>query len=263
VLNLLSNAVKYNAEGGTVRVSYAERGDERVRILVSDTGPGIPAEQTSQIFTPFERLGAEDSDVEGTGLGLALSRTLAEAMGGTLGVETEVGVGTTFVLDLIQEKAPLQSSTEPEPAVADRPDGDERASRTLLYIEDNPSNVKLVEAILARRSDLELMVAANGRLGLELAAAHRPEVILLDVHLPELGGVEVLRRLREDPSTRDTPVLVVSADASAGQLERLREAGADAYLTKPLDVREFLETVEEAMAAKAPTLQATETGASR
>jgi signal transduction histidine kinase/CheY-like chemotaxis protein len=259
VLNLLSNAVKYNDTGGGVAVSCEDRGDGMVEIGVSDTGPGIPADRLSKLFVPFERLGAEGSGVEGTGLGLALSRTLAEAMGGTLEVETEVGVGTTFTLSLRREQAPIHPSAPSEPAMAHANDGD-LPSRSVLYIEDNPSNVKLVEAILAHRPDLELMVASDGRVGLELAIAHRPDLVLLDVHLPEMGGVEVLRRLREDPATSRIPVLVVSADATAGQLERLRETGANAYLTKPLDVRRFLATVDETIAANPRTSVATKVG---
>jgi CheY-like chemotaxis protein/nitrogen-specific signal transduction histidine kinase len=250
LLNLLSNAVKYNRPGGSVALSYAEVQGGRLRINVSDTGPGIPPDRLGQLFTPFERLGAEQTGVEGTGLGLALSKRLVEAMRGTLGVQSTVGQGSTFWMEF-----PLSESTarqaELGSAGGPRPVEVATASRgtfTVLYIEDNLSNLELIQRLLARRPEIKLLSAMQGRLGLELAREHRPDLILLDVHLPDVPGSEMVRLLREDPKTRNTPVVVISADAVPTQIHRLRDAGARAYLTKPLDVKEFLDVVDEVLA---------------
>ncbi len=251
LLNLCSNAIKYNRVDGSVHVGWEDLPDGRVRISVSDTGVGIPEEQRERLFLPFERLGAEHSDVEGSGIGLALSRGLAEAMGGTLEVESRPGEGSTFRVELPRAESPVERAADvplAEP-VETRPED----ARTVLYVEDNPSNYKLVERVLAHRPGLRLLSAMQGRMGLELAWEHRPELILLDLHLPDIGGAEVLQRLREDPRTVDTPVVVISADASPGQIDRLLAAGAVAYLTKPLDVRQFLAVVDQTVGGGVPT----------
>jgi signal transduction histidine kinase/CheY-like chemotaxis protein len=239
LLNLVSNAIKYNRPGGTVALSCELAGTTELRIKVHDTGPGIRPEHLELLFTPFERLGAEHTNVEGTGIGLALSRRLAEAMGGTLDVETALGQGTTFWVQLPVVEGPMERY--------ERLVGDEPASRPepappstkVLYIEDNVSNLRLVERILARDGNIELVSAMQGRLGVELAREHQPALILLDLHLPDIAGDEVLRQLRDDPQTSGIPVVVVSADATAGQIRRLLGEGALAYLTKPLDVSEL------------------------
>jgi PAS domain S-box-containing protein len=250
LLNLLSNAIKYNREGGSVTVSVDYTEGERLRLLVSDTGPGIAAEQLGKLFTPFERLGAEEGAVEGTGLGLALSKRLVEAMGGELSVASEVGVGTTFSVELTLARSPEETVKAAMPVAVVSPNGGSAPKKTILYVEDNLSNFKLVEQILSSRPELELLTAMQGNLGLELAQRHRPDLILLDVHLPGMPGDQVLRRLKDDAETRDIPVVIVSADATAGQIERLLEAGARAYLTKPLDVRGFLQVVEDALSER-------------
>jgi PAS domain S-box-containing protein len=248
LLNLLSNGVKYNRPGGRVWVT-CERGmgpeGPEHRISVHDTGPGIPSERAEELFVPFARLGAESSDVEGTGLGLALSRRLVQAMGGELEVESAVGKGSTFRVRLRAVESPLQrlAHREPPPPDAAPSTGPDRPVR-LLYIEDNLANLALVETILAGRPQVTLVPALQGRLGLDLARQHGADLILLDVHLPDLPGHEVLARLREDPRTADIPVVVISADATAGRIDRLLEAGAHAYLTKPLDVDEFLAVID-------------------
>ncbi len=245
LLNLLSNAVKYNREGGAVTLSCEEAPGNRLRFRVSDTGPGIPPEGMERLFTPFERLGAEGSSIEGTGLGLSLSKALAEAMGGAMGVESEVGRGSTFWVELAQAESPEASVVQ---AAQSAPEGPAlRKSAAVLYVEDNLSNVRLVEHVLARRPQVRLLTAMQGRLGLDLAREHRPGLILLDLQLPDIPGDEVLRRLREDPRTRGVPVVVLSADASPGQVRRLLDAGARAYLTKPMDVRELLRIVDETL----------------
>ncbi len=249
LLNLLSNAVKYNRPGGAVTLSYAEVQGGRLRINVSDTGPGIPPDRLGQLFTPFERLGAEQTGIEGTGLGLALSKRLVEAMRGTLGVDSTVGRGSTFWVEFplsVEEQPAAQRSAE-----GPRPAGVAEAARgafTVLYIEDNLSNLELIQHLLSRRPEIKLLSAMQGRLGLDLAREHRPDLILLDVHLPDVPGAEMVRLLREDAKTRHIPVVVVSADALPTQIQRLLAAGARAYLTKPLEVRKFLDVVDEVLA---------------
>jgi PAS domain S-box-containing protein len=247
LLNLLSNAVKYNRAGGSVRLS-CEFGDQRVRIGVHDTGRGIPADKMDQLFVPFARLGAEQSGVEGTGLGLALSKRLVEAMEGKLEVESTLGEGSTFWLDLPVVEGPLQRLSRTGHSSARLPEEIPGAPATLLYIEDNLANLSLVESILASHEEITLVPALQGRLGLDLAWEHQPDLVLLDLHLPDMSGEEVLKRLQADPRTRETPVIIISADATPGTVDRLRTAGANAYLTKPLDVDHFLATVERFLA---------------
>jgi CheY-like chemotaxis protein/anti-sigma regulatory factor (Ser/Thr protein kinase) len=247
LLNLLANGVKYNREGGTISIAAEEIAGERLRILVSDTGPGIAAEQLDNVFVPFQRLGAERTSVEGTGLGLALSKRLIEAMDGTLGVTSEPGHGSTFWVDLAVETSVPEPPLEPAGVQGD---GDALSirrgrARSVLYIEDNLSNVKLLEQLFAKRPDVRLIPSMQGNLGLALAQEHRPDMILLDLHLPDLHGAEVLRRLKANPATAQTPVVIVSADATPGQIQRLLAAGAHAYLTKPLDVRQLLALVDD------------------
>ncbi len=246
LLNLLSNAVKYNRLGGTVAVSCEPSSSTRLRIKVSDTGNGIPQEQLGRLFTPFERLGAERSEIEGTGIGLSLSRQLTEAMGGFLGVETVVGEGSTFWVELPLVEGPVDRYERLNTRSKSERDGAPSESRrTVLYIEDNLANVTLVQRIVAQREDVEIIPAMQGRLGLELAREHLPALVLLDLHLPDISGDEVLQRLRDDPVTAKIPVVIVSADATAGQIQRLLNAGALAYLTKPIDVAELLGILDE------------------
>ena len=251
LLNLLSNGVKYNRPGGSVRISCAEDG-ERVRIGVHDTGRGIPADKMDQLFVPFARLGAEQSEVEGTGLGLALSQRLVEAMGGAIEVDSTPGEGSTFWIALPRAEDPLHGWRRSGRAAQGAAEPELFPSRaTILYIEDNLANLSLVESILAAHPEITLVPALQGRLGLDLAWEHRPDLVLLDLHLPDLSGEEVLRRLQADPRTRGTPVIIISADATPGTVDRLRRAGADAYLTKPLDVDDFLNTLERTLNSEA------------
>ena len=240
LLNLLSNAVKYNRPGGTVAIACERAGDRRLQIHVSDTGNGIPEDKMSRLFTPFERLGAETTDVEGAGLGLTLSPHLAEAMGGAIHVRSQVGTGTTFSVDLSEVDGP---SAGEEPAETAAPEVGKRL--TVLDVEDNLSNLRLVERVLARRPGVMLLSAIQGGAGLDLARAHDPDLVLLDRHLPDMSGDEVLRVLGQDPRTRDIPVVILSADASPGQIQRLLDAGAHGYLTKPLDVPALLALVDD------------------
>ncbi len=244
LINLLANAIKYNREGGSVTVACAGTEGDRLRIRVIDTGYGIPPDQLDRIFLPFERLGADQSGAEGTGLGLALSRGLTAAMGGAIGVESELDRGTTFWVEFDIVEGPVETYERRRSAVA--PTVMASAGRTgkLLLIEDNLANRKLVERLVARRPRIELLSATQGRLGLELAREHRPDLVLLDLHLPDVPGREILRRLRSYPETRDIPVVIISADATKRQIARLTDEGAAGYLTKPLDVVAFFEFVD-------------------
>jgi CheY-like chemotaxis protein/anti-sigma regulatory factor (Ser/Thr protein kinase) len=245
LLNLLSNAVKYNRADGSISVWCDAAPDHRLRLNVRDTGLGIPPDKVGQLFRPFERLGAAATGVSGTGLGLALSKGLMDAMGGAIGVESTPGQGNLFWVELRRAEAPEADLEALEEVEAPG----RRARRgTVLYVEDNLSNLQLIERLLARQSGIKLLSAMQGRLGLDLAREHRPGLILLDLHLPDVHGSEVLRRLREDARTRDIPVVVISADASPKEIERLRAAGARDYLTKPIDVRQLLAIVDETLA---------------
>jgi CheY-like chemotaxis protein len=239
LLNLLSNAVKYNADKGAISVT-GESDGERIRIGVTDTGPGIPEDQIPRLFTPFDRLGAEQTEVEGSGLGLTLSKRLLEAMGGDLRVDTMQGEGTTFWIELAAVEGPPPESPATPARAAEPP----RAGGQVLYIEDNLSNLRLIERLVGHRAEIELISAMTGALGLDLAQQHVPDLVLLDLHLPDMRGEDVLIRLRKDPRTRTIPVVILSADATPGQIERLRATGADDYLTKPIDVVAFLALID-------------------
>jgi signal transduction histidine kinase/CheY-like chemotaxis protein len=237
LLNLLANAVKYNRPGGSVAVGYRSL-DGWIRVEVTDTGRGLDAEQIGRLFVAFERLGAElhHDGVEGTGLGLSLSKNLVEAMGGEMGVVSEVGVGSTFWFEVPAGQAPsppqLGSASAPRAQRLVGADG----TSVVLYIEDNPSNVELVEQILADRVDIRLLTAGRGRQGFDMALRHQPDLILLDLHLPDVSGDEVLRLIRRDATIGATPVVIITADATPGRSTAFGEAGIAAFLTKPLDV---------------------------
>jgi CheY-like chemotaxis protein/anti-sigma regulatory factor (Ser/Thr protein kinase) len=243
LVNLINNAVKYNRDGGEVEVAVSQD-DDIMRLEVRDTGPGIPDEKMSKLFVPFERLGAETTNIEGVGLGLALSRTLVASMGGTIGVESTVGQGSTFWVELAHtEPAALEELTREEHSLVETRDYE--GERSLLYVDDTPANIELVQEILTRRPRVKLLPAMQGTLGLELARRHRPDMILLDLHLPDLGGEEVLERLRLDTATRDIPVVVLSADATKRQFTQLQQMGVQDYLIKPIRVKRLLAVLDE------------------
>jgi signal transduction histidine kinase/ActR/RegA family two-component response regulator len=253
LLNLLSNAIKYNRQGGSISISCTEFATDRLRIQVTDTGPGIHQDHLPLLFTPFERLGAEQTTVEGTGIGLALSFKLAEALGGTLGVDSTLGHGSTFWIEFPLVEGPVDRyhRLHPPPELAPAPEASSTRAK-ILYIEDNLSNLKLVERVLTQRPQVELIAAMQGRLGLELAREHQPVLVLLDLNLADLAGDQVLQRLRDNPSTAGIPVVIVSADAMPRNAQRLLSAGASGYLTKPIDVPELLHVVDNALAAATP-----------
>jgi signal transduction histidine kinase/ActR/RegA family two-component response regulator len=248
LLNLVSNAIKYNRHGGWVSIGAEPCGDERLRITVSDSGKGIDPADRDKLFVPFERLGAERSNVEGTGVGLALSRRLAEAMGGTLDQAPNETGGSRFWVDLQACTHPVDQVDTDDRRASSAADDSTDFRHRVLYIEDNPSNLYLVERILDRRNDIDLMAAGQARLGLDLAEQHQPSLVLLDLHLPDLDGLQVLAQLRANPATAAIPVIVLSADATPSQIDRLLDAGAKAYLTKPLDVEQLLQAVDEVLA---------------
>jgi len=246
LLNLLSNAIKYNRPSGTITITYSEPAEGWLRVGVTDTGHGIPAEDMGRLFTPFERLRAERTGVEGTGIGLALSKALVEAMGGTIGLYSTVGQGSTFWFELPRAEhtpQPADGNTDVLITQAAAPS----AVSKVLYIEDNLSNLRLVQRIVARRPSVELLSAMQGGLGIDLAREHRPDLIFLDLNLPDLSGAEVLKRLQHDPRTAAIPLVVISADATPRQIATIMNLGVRAYLTKPLDVQEFLQVLDDAL----------------
>ncbi|MGF6182460.1 signal transduction histidine kinase/ActR/RegA family two-component response regulator [Massilia sp. UYP32] len=257
LLNLLSNAVKYNREEGAVVVSCEQSGPERLRLSVQDTGHGLNPEQLANLFQPFNRLGQEAGAQEGTGIGLVVTRRLVELMGGEIGVTSSPGVGSVFSIEL-GSTAPLASALPergPEAQAAPSAPPAEGEPHLVLYVEDNPANLRLVEEIVAFRRDLRLLSAPDGHLGLELAKAHRPDAILMDLNLPGMSGFEVLRQLRADPETTWIPVIALTANAMPRDIERGMAAGFHRYLTKPIDIEKFTEAINSTLAQRPGTGQ--------
>ncbi len=262
LLNLLANAIKYNKPNGQVRVSAEVLPQNRVRVHVRDTGHGIAAEDLPKLFAPFSRLNADRLGVEGTGLGLMLCQRLAQAMSGSLDVESQPGLGSTFSVELPLAQPPAETASADLIASALSMNGvvapatvtplitAPLAKHTILLIEDNMSNFQVIERLLNDFSDVRLVGAMQGGLGVELAIHHRPELILLDLHLPDIMGDEVLRRLQASPETQNIPVIVLSADATPSQISLLLALGAQQYLTKPLDVKQFIQAVNETIHAR-------------
>lgn len=244
VLNLLSNAVKYNCDGGRVDVTTEETTPGRLCIRVKDTGRGISEEDLPRLFTAFERLEVDRAGIDGTGLGLNLSKRLIELMGGTIGVQSPPGDGSIFWVELaLAEPSTAQPARLASPREAIEVKAAEQAS-TIIYIEDNLSNLKLVQRLMTRRPGVKLVSAWRGIVGLDLIRKSRPDLVLLDLHLPDISGQEILTMLQADPATSSIPVVVISADATPGEIARARAAGARDYLTKPFEVRQFLEILD-------------------
>lgn len=251
LLNLLSNAVKYNSKNGRVELSCETLQSGRVRINVTDTGPGISPENQRRLFTPFERLNADRTGIQGTGLGLALSRKLVASMGGLLQVDSRLACGSTFYIELAAAEGPLQRVQRKGGALNFTAQS-QLVRGTVLYVEDNVSNVRLMEHLLAYRPEVRLLVAMQGRMALDLAVEHMPDLIFLDLHLPDMPGDQILPQLRNDPRTRHIPVVMISADATPGQIRRLLEAGATDYITKPVDVEKLLGILGAQLKGEAP-----------
>jgi PAS domain S-box-containing protein len=249
LINLLSNAIKYNRKDGAVAVTCSQESPGHIRISVQDSGAGLPPEKLAQLFQSFNRLGQESRSEEGTGIGLVVTKRLVEVMGGSIGVESTVGLGSTFWVDLIADTAaPRLAQNGCEPMAVHEPltTSGERL-RTVLYVEDNPANLRLVVQIIARRPTMRLLSARNGNLGIELARSARPDVILMDINLPGMSGIKAMQILRSDNLTAHIPVVALSANAMPRDIERGLQAGFFRYLTKPLKVDEFLETLDVAL----------------
>ncbi|MGA3245457.1 MAG: PAS domain S-box protein [Bacteroidota bacterium] len=248
VINLLSNAIKYNKENGIVEVNCTETRPKRIRISVSDTGEGLSPEKLGQLFQPFNRLGQEAGGVAGTGIGLVVTKRLAELMDGVLGVESTVGVGSVFWCELVSAAAPQLAAKSDEAETSVSPQMPTGAQlRTLLYVEDNPANLELVEQIIARHTNIRLLTAVNGDSGIEIANASHPDMILMDINLPGINGFEALKILRSDPATAHIPVVALSANAMPRDIEKGLKAGFYRYLTKPIIVKELMDTLNAAL----------------
>jgi PAS domain S-box-containing protein len=248
LINLLSNAIKYNRANGTVVVDCTTSTPDRIRVSVKDTGAGLPPDMLMQLFQPFNRLGQERSTEEGTGIGLVMSKRLVEMMGGVIGVESTVGVGSVFWFELNLAAAPQLAVDTVEPTAITEAQVQRGAPlRTLLYVEDNLANLKLVEQLIARRPDMLLLSARDGNLGIQLARANQPEVILMDINLPGISGIEALKILRADQATSHIPVVALSANAMPRDIEKGMQAGFFRYLTKPIMVNEFMDTLDVAL----------------
>jgi PAS domain S-box-containing protein len=248
VINLLSNAIKYNQDNGQVTVDYTAMSSDRIRISFKDTGAGLTPDKKAQLFQPFNRLGQEAGSVAGTGIGLVVTKQLVELMGGFLGVDSTVGEGSAFWFELRSTPTPELKPVSPELAMtktATRPI--DAPQKTLLYIEDNLANMKLVERLIDRRTDIKLLTAVNGSLGIALARSSLPDVILMDINLPGISGIEALKVLREDSATAHIPVVAISANAMARDIEVGKQLGFFRYLTKPIVVEEFMATLDLAL----------------
>jgi signal transduction histidine kinase/ActR/RegA family two-component response regulator len=258
LVNLISNAVKYNHRGGTITISCQEGNTGQATIVVSDTGPGISPENIERIFVPFERLGADLTAVEGTGIGLPLARALTDAMDGRLTATSVPGEGSVFVLslprvpDLVHVPAPGLVAA----GLAAGPHPPAGPSVSVLYVDDNPANVEVVSRFLQSRPNTTLMTEASGRAGIERAGRDVPDIVLLDLHLPDLHGDQVLSELKTEPATAAISVVVLSADASPGVIRRLLASGALAYLTKPIELAELGELLDTFAATRAQDRQA-------
>ncbi|MEI7844383.1 MAG: PAS domain S-box protein [Chloroflexota bacterium] len=249
IINLLSNAIKYNTEQGTVNVSCSESAPGRIRMSIKDTGPGLTPDQLAHLFQAFNRLGQETGDVEGTGIGLVVAKQLVELMGGVIGVESTIGKGSTFWFELLAVDEPHLSREDGRAlalAITETELINPPQLRTILYIEDNPANLKLIEKIIARHPFLELLTARNGTRGCKIANDSHPDLILMDINLPDINGYQTLQILRENPSTQHIPVLALSANATQRDIQKGLQAGFFRYLTKPIRIHELMKAVTDA-----------------
>ena len=248
LINLLSNAIKYNSAEGTVEVICSESGEGRTRVSIRDTGMGLDSEQVAQLFQAFNRLGQEASGKEGTGIGLVVAKRLIELMGGVIDVDSIVGKGSIFWFELVTVAEPhLLPVEEPPPLTPPLKGGKAERLRTLLYVEDNPANMKLVVQIIQRHPDMRLLTAEDGYKGIEIARESHPDVILMDINLPGINGFEALKILRSDPATAQIPVIALSANAMPRDIENGLKAGFFHYMTKPIMVNEFMESLKVAL----------------
>jgi len=250
LINLLFNAVKYNRAGGSIWVECTARSETMIHILVRDTGLGLSAGQLTELFQPFNRLGKESSNVEGTGIGLVVAKRLVELMGGSIGVQSTLDTGSEFWIELKLAPAPqLVNATEKAETSLVPPLTRGQLRHTLLYVEDNPANLELVEQLIERHNNLRLLSAADADIGIEFARIHQPDVILMDINLPGMNGVEAMKILRADAATAHIPIIALSANAGPGDIERGLQAGFFDYITKPIKVTQFMDSINNALAA--------------
>jgi CheY-like chemotaxis protein len=255
LINLLSNAIKYNKPGGAVKVECSEIVPGRIRVNIRDAGAGLSPGQLAQLFQAFNRLGQEAGGEEGTGIGLVVAKRLVELMGGVIGVESTVGVGSVFWFELISVAEPQLPIERGDVATSVQPQVPRGVQlHSLLYIEDNPANLKLVEQIIARHPELHLLTAVNGYSGIEVARVSQPDVILMDINLPDISGFEALKILRADPATALIPAIAISANAMPLDIERGLNAGFFRYITKPIKVNEFMEALDVALESTEKTV---------
>jgi signal transduction histidine kinase/ActR/RegA family two-component response regulator len=251
LVNLVSNAIKYNRQGGAVSITYQAEGVDRAVLVVTDTGPGISAANLERIFIPFERLGADQTAVEGTGIGLPLARAFAEAMAGQLSATSVDGAGSTFTITLprVPDMGDVREHEAAASASLTAPAGPAGAGIRVLYIEDNAANIEVVSRFVKSRPNIRLQAVMSGRIGVEIAAREVPDLILLDLHLPDLHGHEVLNQLKAEPATAGIPIAILSAEAAPTVIRQMRSSGIIAYLTKPLDLSELGQLLDSLTAA--------------
>ena len=263
LINLLSNAIKYNRPNGTVTVACVHQNQNRIRICVEDTGEGLPHEKIAQLFQPFNRLGQQANTEQGTGIGLVMTKRLVELMGGVIGVESTIGKGSTFWIEmnLTTAQTPALDTTDIALLAAGTADASAQ-THTLLYVEDNPANLLLVENLMERRSDIRLISARDGHSGVSLARTARPDVILMDINLPGISGIKALQLLRQHASTAHIPVIALSANAMPGDIEKGMDAGFVSYLTKPIRINEFMDTLDAVLKSTTTARSNTQTGIS-
>jgi CheY-like chemotaxis protein/two-component sensor histidine kinase len=245
LLNLLSNGIKYNKDSGTLTVTVEKPEADRIRIVVADTGLGISKENMKDLFKPFNRLDAENSNIQGTGIGLTITKRLVKLIGGEIGVESELGVGTKFYVELpyAEQQVRISEDTHVEHEMAPV----SKDQKVLLYIEDNPTNQKLVEKIIDLRPNISLLIAPQAGLGIELAISKKPDLILMDINLPDMDGYEALNILKSDDGTSHIPVMAVSSNAMPDDINRMRSEEFVDYITKPIDIKLFLKAVDEVL----------------
>ncbi len=256
LLNLLSNAVKYNSDGGSISVVTKVEDDNFCYIAISDTGPGIPDDKRDAVFQPFNRLGHESSEIEGTGIGLVITRKMMHMMNGNIDFKSEVGKGTTFWIEIpLAEQAsmsiPSTAQTQDDIVTIKSSIGAGKKSYTVLYVEDNPANLMLMEKIIERMSGVNLISSHNAELGLEMAEEQKPDIILLDINLPGMDGYEALEHLKINEKTSSIPVIAVTAQATKSDIKKGRHAGFVGYITKPIQVPELIKIIEENLNTKA------------
>ena len=238
VLNLVSNAIKYNRDNGSVTISCSQQDNAHVQIKISDTGIGLSQQELSELFTPFIRFGAEKSNIEGTGIGLVITKQLIERMGGRIDVKSEKGIGSTFTITLnMANETNEDVTTNVEDQNITMPKSPDK--KTLIYIEDNPTNLKVVEMALKKRPNIELLSAEDSETGIDLIHTSEPDLILLDINLPGMNGYDLVKKLKANTNTSKIPVIAITANAMESDIEKGVQAGFDAYLTKPIDLSEF------------------------